>query len=400
MAVKFRRIENHGDSVAQLRQRTEEGRERRHILPKVVIGIVVLLIIGALVAYFRPPRIVAPFIVHADPVLVTSPGAGTVTWLLSKDTERVEKGDVVARILLQPQTSDSVGARLTELRLRTATARADLRGSKASRETLNVQLQQQERELKVRIETLEEQLRRSEMEARQAARRLDARGDDLQTGRKLRALRAATEQEYQAAREAHDDAGAAHEAALSRQRSLSAELVSARSSLKEFAETEGLLLAAAESRLQAASETYEALQQAAQPQVAAFSPDTAELILKAPVAARLLDLDVAENSSVEHGAPLVSLYEPARLVARVYVPVRHADGLREGAAARLYPEGRRGVVEGEVVYVHDRVVPLPPSLRRRLGYDEPNVVRVDIRLAGASPLPLVPGQTGKAVIKK
>ena len=104
------------------------------------------------------------------------------------------------------------------------------------------------------------------------------------------------------------------------------------------------------------------------------------------------------GDSVERGAPLVSMYEERTMVARVYVPVRYRDSVKMGAKARLYAKGRSGEAAGKVVYIHDRVVPMPGSLAQRIGYKEPNVVWVDIELtAGDS---FVPGQAGKAVIRK
>ena len=60
--------------------------------------------------------------------------------------------------------------------------------------------------------------------------------------------------------------------------------------------------------------------------------------------------------------------------------------------------GFGGEAAGKVVYIHDRVVPMPGSLAQRVGYKEPNVVWVDIELTAGDPF--VPGQAGKAVIRK
>ncbi len=400
MAIKFRRIEDRKESVAQLRRRTSDRKARRRILPKLMIVVVIALVIGAYFAYFRPPQIVAPFLVHVEAVQVSSPVAGTLVWLVDKDAKEIEQGDVIARIEAQPQTSGSPGARLTELRLRSAAAGAELQTEQASRDALQVRLQEQERQLGVQVGLLEERLGRSETDVREAARKLSARQEDLETAEELKPLGAATESDYLTATRAVEEAEAAHQTAQSHLRSLKGELAAARESLEGFQTTKRASLAAAESRIRGAQSSNEALRQAREPLVAAFSEEGAQYNVQAPVTGILFELDVTEKSYIQEGEALLSLYTTDSKVARAYVPVRYREGLRLGASARLYAKGYKESGAGEVVYIHDRVVPLPRSLSRRLGYDEANVVPVDISLTGAPSALFVPGQAGKAVIKK
>ena len=114
----------------------------------------------------------------------------------------------------------------------------------------------------------------------------------------------------------------------------------------------------------------------------------------------MLSIDASQESRVEQGVLLVQLYDDARVVARAYVPMRYQPQLRREAAARLYFEGRKEPLVGEIVHIQERVIPLPGNLADRFGHREASVVAADIRCTQAGTRLLVPGQIGKAIIEK
>ena len=400
MPIKFRRIEDRTESVVQVRRRKAGSGARRHALPKLVVVAVIAAIAVAAVVYLRPPRIVAPFLVHVGVVKVASPVDGTVTWLMDKQSPQVGKGDVIARVVARPQAAGSVPARLTDLGLRQAETAADAATQTAERDALEVRLAEQRRQLGVTLEQARERLVRAELSLKEAVSELTTRRRDAETAQRLRRLGAMTEDDYAGAQRALQTAQVGTESAHSRLRGLRAELASAGASLEEFATVEGSALKAAESRVRGAQDARDAVQEAAEPLAAALSEDRAEYLVRSPADGVLLELGIAVGTDVSRGATLMTLYEPATKVARAYVPVRYLEGLHLGAKSRLYAKGRAGSAEGEVVFIHDRVVPLPGGLSQRVGYKEPNVLAVDIRLTSDPDGLFAPGQAGKAVIRK
>jgi len=399
MAIKFRRIEDRKESIIQLRRREVDRTHRRRVVPKVVILLLVLAGAAACLLYFRPPRIVAPFVVRVDSVQISSPLAGTVEWLISRETKEIHAGDVIARISTQPATADSPTARLTDLRLRAAEATAQLKTEQANRDVAVHQLQEQQRQLKEEVERWDEPLRRAETEAEEARGNLDFRRRNLESAESLMALDAITRDDYLTARRAQESAQAAYDAAESRLRGLKAELVAARETLTAFQNALQASMALADSRVQGALAMKDALDKPVHSQTAAFSEDEGEFIVRAPSSGILLELNVTEKSHVFPGDSLLKLYKPESKVAGAYVAVRYRESLKKGATARLYGAGHKEPAVGEVTFMDARVVPLPPSLERRVGYGEANAISVDIRFTEAAGAPFLPGETGKAVIE-
>ena len=398
MAVKFRRIEDRRESVVQMRQRQENRKERRHLLPKVAVVVVAALIGAAAIVYLRPPRVVAPFMVHVDVLEVASPIDGTVAWLPSKDVGRLAAGDVIARVTAGPQSGGSVPARLTDLKLRAADAEADATMRGAELAELQGHLDEQKFQLEADVAQVKERVVQAELGLADAAAQADARREDAETAARLLSLSAITEHDHATASRSLRTAEVATETAESRLRNLQTELKAAEAAMGQFELVARTALNAAAVKAVAAEERHGALTEAQAPLADGLSDDGREYVVRCPAGGRLLELDTAVGDSVERGAPLVSIYEERTMVARVYVPVRYRGSVKMGAEARLYAKGRSGEAAGKVVYIHDRVVQMPGSLAQRVGYKEPNVVWVDIELtAGDS---FVPGQAGKAVIRK
>ncbi len=398
MAVKFRRIEDRRESVVQIRRRQEDRKERRHLLPKLALALVVALIGAAAVVYLRPPRVVAPFMVHVDVLEVASPIDGTVVWLPDKDVGHLTAGDVVAQVAAGPQSDGSVPARLTDLKLRAFEAEAEAIIRAADRAALQGRLDEQKLQLEADVAQVRERLVQAELGLVAAAAQADAQREDAETAARLLSLSAITEHDHATAKRRLHAAEVAAETAESRLRNLQTELKAADAAMHQFEVVARSTLDAAAVKAVAAAERHGALIEAQAPLADGLSEDGGEYVVRCPADGRLLELETAVGDSVQRGTTLVSVYEPRTLVARVYVPVRYRDSVRMGAEARLYAKGRSGEAAGKVVYIHDRVVPMPGSLAQRVGYKEPNVVWVDIELTAGDPF--VPGQAGKAVIRK
>jgi multidrug resistance efflux pump len=401
MAIKFRRIEDRKQSPAQLRMQQENGRERRRILPKVIL--VLLAVVAGLVAWFylRPPRIAASFIVHVDPIEVAAPAAGTVTYLIGPEVETVEAGAVIARINARPDAAGSAAARLTDLQLRTVQAMAEVESARADAAAVEAEAQRRERELALDVLRLEDEVERLGAAAESAQRELERLTAETERLEGLRAVGAATRAELDAAVRGREAAREAHDAVQDRAETARLNLAAAVQAARDYSEAKAEALDAAQGRVRGAGRSLKVLAAALEPQEAAFGGGGSEFIVRAPTGGRVLAVHATRNSYARQGEPLVSLYQPSSRVARAFVPVRWRHGLREGAPARLYLKGRDGHVSGQVVGISERVVPLPGSLRHRVGYDEPNVIPVDIALAaGATDQPVAPGEVGKAVIEK
>lgn len=401
MAIKFRRIEDRKQSPAQLRMQEGNGRERRRVLPKVIL--LLLAVVAALVAWFylRPPRITASFIVHVDPVEVVAPVAGTVTYLIGPEVESVEAGAVIARIKARPDTAGSAAARLTDLQLRTVQTIAEVESAQAEATAVEAEATRRERELALEALRLEDELERLQAAAGSAERDLERLTAEAERLEGLLAVGAATRAELDVAVRARQTAREAHDAVQARAKTARMNLAAALEAAQNYAAAKGEAIEAARGRVRGAGRSLKVLTAALEPQQAAFDEEGSQLVVRAPTNSRVLDVHAASSSYVHQGQVLLSLYEPASRVARAFVPVRWRDALREGAPARLYLRGRDGHVPGEVIHVSEQVVPLPASLRHRVGYDEPSVIAVDIGLAArAGGDPMAPGEVGKAVIEK
>jgi len=400
MAIKFRRIEDRAESVIQHREREAVKRERVRLLPKLLI--LALVAAGAVVVYgyLRPPRIVAPFFVHVDATQVAAPVEGALVWLLPRESTRVAAGEVLARIHMWPQSAGSAGARLADLRLRAAEADSRAAVERAAGGALQADLDDRARSLQAEIARLEGEVERARLALAEAERHLEVRARDARSAEELRRVDAITLHDRTAAQEAVQLARAACDEARGYVGSLEGELAAARAGLEQFQTTRRLSLAAAESRVQAALSTHEALAREAAAGGEALAAEGEEYVVRAPFAGQVLSVEATPQSRVEQGTPLLELYDDARVVARAFVPVRYQGGLRRGAAVRLYVQGLDEPIAGQVDRIHARVTPLPRSLADRLDHDEASVIAVDVRCAPPGAGLLIPGQIGRAVIEK
>jgi multidrug resistance efflux pump len=396
MAIKFRRIEDRRESVVQLRHRREDARKRRRLIPKLFLLLLIAAAVFVYVFYFKPPRITAPFMVQVEPAVLASPVDGTVVALAGREKLVFEEGDEVARIRAGEYVNDSRIARRSDLRVQLEKASAELETAQADGAALLADLSDRELQMATEVTRLEEEKQRSEINARTALELLDGRAADFEDAGELRAVDAMTKYDYDVLERAYSVAARDEEMARSVVRGLDAQVAASQESLNRTREANEVRLAAAAARVEAAERTQGELQRA----LSLLPEEGQEFVVRAPSRGVVYEVDVTLNSNVQKGEPILSMYAEGSAVIRAYVPVRYRGEVTAGRAANLYLEGRGEPVPARVVAVYDKIVPQPSSLSRRVGYEEQNCVPVDLQPEPSAGAVFVPGDVGKAVIRR
>ncbi|MBN2565928.1 MAG: HlyD family efflux transporter periplasmic adaptor subunit, partial [Candidatus Eisenbacteria bacterium] len=341
-----------------------------------------------------------PVLAHVDTVDLTSPVSGIVEWITAERSQPIKAGDVIARLSIPATSPDAPLNRVTDMKLKTEAASAEVQAREIGAKLQNLENRQKTAEIEADLERLTEEARRAEDYVEQTARILRYRLEDLDTAERLRGVGAETRDAYVAAQRSYEDARGEHERAQSDLRVISMQIDKARGLLEEHRQVAELSADAAEARLELARRQQETLQRVVGAQDILQTDNGTQVLLRAPADVIVLDRLAAPSVFVTAGQPILTFYNESDLVARAFVPVRYWSRLRIGAPARLYLEGRHEVLHGTVSAISARVVALPTSIERRLGYSEQSVLPVDIEL-DTSPvgLPLVPGEVGKSVIE-
>lgn len=400
MAVRFRRIEDRKQSVVQLRRQREDRRERRRLLPKIVIGLVVLAVAGGVYLLVRPPRVVAPFAVEVDRVRVQSPVSGTVTWQIGPEARSVAAGQSIARVRPSAESAGSPPARRLDLRLRLSGAAGELQAAREHLHDTRARLAAREEDLKSELARARQRLAEAKAELQDHENELSAREREFGSLRRLHRLSAATAAELSGARRAAEQAEAevrkAH-AALPGHGGL---VEAAEAKLEALSARGEETLAAAKRRVDAARSAHRQVQNALKAAQASDPVEGAAFVVTAPSDARVLRLEAAEKGQVRRSEVIATLYRPETKIARAYAPARLRDRLGIGRPVRLYLPGREEPVRGSVARVEPDVVRLPARVRDSTSSDADLRVTVEIATDVSALAELPVGAVGKAVIEK
>jgi multidrug resistance efflux pump len=397
MAIKIRRIEDRTKNVSQLRREETEKKVRRGLLPKLTIVVLVLLFAAALYFIYRPPRIVAPFVVMANPAQITSPVSGTIEWLLEPGATRVSTGDLVARIKPDPAITSSALARLTDLRLRSGSI-GSVPSLEASAMAQEAELRREELRLESEADVLGEKIRMMDADLEETHRKLARARENLETAQSLKRLGAITETDYRLADQALAEAGTESQKTESRRRSLLIEKRGADRALEEFRRTVQYKLAEASARIEETRRSSDLLRSATSPMAALLSEEDGMILVKSPTSGAVLDVMAAAHAHLEEGEPLLMLYDPRSMILRAYVPVKFRGDVREGMQARLYMPGRPESIDATVARISRRIEPIPRDLRPQLRDGDYSSVAAEIKPQEVGLEEFLPGETGRAVL--
>jgi multidrug resistance efflux pump len=400
MAVKFRRIEDRKESVMQLRRRRDERRQRRRVLPKLVTLLVLAGVGVMLYLYLRPPRVVGPALVRAEPVSLVAPVAGTLRWVLPEETKELRQGDTVARIVPDPETGAAARARLDDLRVSLARAAAEVQGKQQDRRALEYALAEKEARLTAELQRLEGKLAEAEADLQSARRALEQTRGALDSAERLARLGAAPEDEHARARTSHSTAVATAEKAEARVRTIRGEVGAAQEALEASRGTREAELRKADEAIRLAHKQQKEVEQALAAQREAMAGGDDPVAVSAPSSGVVLNRHGPTDVHLRAGDPILTFYRPEDRIVRAFVPARHRDSIQEGQSVRLYLPGIEQPLGGRVERIRPRIEALPSDLARGRGYEEPHNIPLDIRLTDPRAQDLSPGEAGKAVIGK
>jgi len=400
MVVKFRRIEDRRQSVVQLRRRTEERRERRRVLPKLIMATVaVALGLGAYL-YYKPSRVVAPALVHAEAVEVSSPLAGTLQWILPDAVKDVTSGRQVARLLPDPKPDDAAVARLNDLRLRATAATGRIEEEKRAVAALRARLAEEEAALKANIDRLEQKLATRREEARAARDKIPEATAAMQQADRLRRLEALTGADHAAVKETLSAALQATREAVARLEATDGELESAQQALEAFGLRRQREIERAEARVGAARRDAEQAEQAITAHREHMARRREAIVVTAPLAGVVAHRHATRGEHLAPDEPLLTLYAADTKGIRAFVAPQERDILKPGKPVRVYLPGREDALPGRVARAHEQVTPLPPELRAVAQNGPSHGVPADIRLDGGAVGELLPGEVCKVVFDK
>ncbi|MFO7957799.1 MAG: HlyD family efflux transporter periplasmic adaptor subunit [Candidatus Brocadiia bacterium] len=400
MVVKFRRIEDRKQSVVQLRRRTEEQRERRRLLPKLVmIAAIAALGVGAYL-YYEPSRVAAPAVVRAEAVEVSSPVAGTLEWILSDDTATVQAGREVACLVPDTDPHDPGLARLNDLRLRAAAAEGRIEEQERALAALKARLAEEEGALRSNVAEREQELaaRRETVEVTRAE--LSEARAVLEQAQRLQRLEALTTADYRAVRERLSTAERGLREAEARLEATRSKLLSAREALKSFADRRQRETERAEARVASARREAEEAERAIAAQKEQMARRQEPVIVKAPTSGTVAQRQAAAGEHLTPDEPLLTLHTAGSKTVRAFVPPQEWEILKPGKPARIYMPGREDALSGHVARVHEQVARVPLEVRATAENGPGHGVPVDIVLEDNTARTLLPGQVGHAVFDK
>lgn len=400
MVVKFRRIEDRKQSVVQLRRRSAERRERRRVLPKlIIVALIAALGVGAYL-YYEPPRVAAPAVVRAETVEVSSPVAGTLEWILSDETATVQTGREVARLVPDTDPQDPGPARLNDLRLRATAAEGRVEEQQRALAALKARLAEEETALRSNVAELEQELaaRRDAVEVARAE--LSQTGAVLEQAERLQRLEALTAADYRAVRESFSMAERGVREAEARLEATRSKLRGAREGLEVFVDRRQREVERAEARVASARREAEQAERAIAVQKERMARRREPVIVKAPTSGTVARRQAAAGEHLTRAEPLLIFHAADSKTVRAFVPPEERDILQPDKPVRIYLPGRENALPGRVVRVLEQVARVPSGLRAVAENGPGHGVPVDIVFEDDAASTLLPGQVGHAVFDK
>jgi hypothetical protein len=318
--------------------------------------------------------------------------------VVDRNAARINIGDLIARIVPDPETPGSPRARVTDMQLRSALMENEAPPLQAAKGSIEADLEREELGLRSRVELLEGPVRQADLDLVEARRKLARAEQDLETAERLKRLNATVESDYQTALRATEAAKAEIEKAQTRRISAQQELAAANEAVEQFQNVKQRHLDEAEVRIHVAHRNFEILQAVANPLRANLLEENGQVLIKSPGAGMLLDLDTTQHSHIALGEPLLTLYEPQTKIIRAFVSVRFRDRVKQGMPVRMYIKGRKGPIAGKVERVQDRIMVMPRALAANLAEESLRTIPVDISPVDVPVEQFLPGETGKLVV--